>query len=109
MSNLPYTCPGWVDLLFSGPLKATPCHQKSPSRLSITYLLTIYNQFQAATLLSRGWVGGGEWVVIIILKANLGSTSHLTSQLDLSLAIMMIIVATNIVASQLPERQQTGT
>ena len=32
-----------------------------------------------------GWVGVG--VVIIIFKANLSSTSHLTSQLELSLAI----------------------
>ena len=31
-----------------------------------------------------GWVGVG--VVIIKLKANLSSTSHLTSQLELSLA-----------------------
>ena len=31
-------------------------------------------------------VGGGGWVVIIKLKANLSSTSHLTSQLELSLA-----------------------
>ena len=28
----------------------------------------------------------GEWVVIIKLKANLSSTSHKTSQLELSLA-----------------------
>ena len=34
-----------------------------------------------------GWVGvGGVGVVIIKLKANLSSTSHLTSQLELSLA-----------------------
>ena len=37
-----------------------------------------------------GWVGvgvgGGGWVVIIKLKANLSSTSHFTSQLELSLA-----------------------
>ena len=32
-----------------------------------------------------GWVGVG--VVIIKLKTNLSSTSHLTSQLELSLAI----------------------
>ena len=49
-------------------------------------------QYQAASLLSRvggGGVGGGGglgWVVIIKLKANLSSTSHLTSQLELSLA-----------------------
>ena len=35
--------------------------------------------------LRRLCVGWG-WVVIIKLKANLSSTSHLTSQLDLSLA-----------------------
>ena len=34
-----------------------------------------------------GWVGLG--VVIIKLQANLSSTSHLTSQLELSLAISM--------------------
>ena len=33
------------------------------------------------------WVGVG--VVIIKLKANLSSTSHLTSQLELSLAIVL--------------------
>ena len=32
----------------------------------------IYGQLQAASLLSRGWVG----VVIIKVKANLSSTSH---------------------------------
>ena len=34
-----------------------------------------------------GWVGGWGGVVIIKLKANLSSTSHLTSQLELSLSI----------------------
>ena len=40
-----------------------------------------------------GWVG----VVIIKLKANLSSTSHLTSQLELSLAMTMldILIGTN--------------
>ena len=41
-----------------------------------------------------GWVGVGGWgwlgVVIIKLKANLSSTSHLTSQLELSLAKFII-------------------
>ena len=38
--------------------------------------------------------GGGGWVgvVIIKLKANLSSTGHLTSQLELSLAIIIIII-----------------
>ena len=77
-----------MGLFYALPLHPTPCHQKSPSRLSTSYLLTIYGQYQAASLLSR--VGGGRWVgvVIIKLKANLSSTSHLTSQLELSLAII---------------------
>ena len=33
----------------------------------------------------------GGWVVIIELKANLSSTSHLTSQLELSLAIRILL------------------
>ena len=36
-----------------------PLPQKLPKRLSTSYLLTIYGQFQAASLLSR--VGGGGW------------------------------------------------
>ena len=34
----------------------------------------------------------GVWVVIIKLKANLSSTSHLTSQLELSLAISQLLL-----------------
>ena len=37
-----------------------------------------------------GWGWGWVGVVIIKLKANLSSTSHLTSQLELSLAIMYL-------------------
>ena len=61
-----------MGLFYAVPLQATPCHQKSPSRLSIPYLMTIYGQFQAASLLSRvgGWVG----VVLIKLELNLSST-----------------------------------
>ena len=64
-----------VDFLYPVPLLATPLHQKSPSRLSTSYLLAIHGQFQAASLLSR--VGGGEggWGGgIIKLKAKLSST-----------------------------------
>ena len=39
--------------LYALPLHPTPCHQKSPSRLSTSYLLTIYGQYQAASILSR--------------------------------------------------------
>ena len=42
--------------------------------------------------LCGGWVG----VVIIELKANLSSTSHLTSQLELSLAIKSSTILTHI-------------
>ena len=43
-------------------LLATPLQQKSPSRLSTSYLLAIHGQFQAASLLSRvGRVGGWVW------------------------------------------------
>ena len=51
ISNLRYTCLGWVDLLYPVPLQATPCHQKSPSRISTSYLLSICGQFQAASRL----------------------------------------------------------
>ena len=54
--------------------------------LSTSYLLTIFCQFQAASLLSR--VGGGGWVVIIKLKSNLSSNwTETWTGLELSLAI----------------------
>ena len=88
---------------------ATPSYPMPPKITKQTiYQLPTVHMWPISSCIST-FPGMGEWVVIIILKANLSSTSHLTSQLDLSLAIMMIIVATNIVASQLPERQQTGT
>ena len=62
------------DFLYPVPLLATPSQQKSPSRLSASYLMGIHGQSQAVSLLYRvGWVGGGGWV-IIKLKANLSST-----------------------------------
>ena len=51
------------------PLLATPLRQKSPSKLSTSYLLAIHGQFHAASPLFR--VG---WVVMIKLKTNLSST-----------------------------------
>ena len=86
------------------------CHSKLPlppkiTKQTIHQLPTdhIYGQFQAASLLSRvgglvaeamWWVGCGGYVVgvgvvIIKLKANLSSTSHLTSRLELSMAIQV--------------------
>ena len=41
------------------------------------------------------WVGVG--VVIIELKANLSSTSHLTSQLELSFAILQLLLENSAV------------
>ena len=52
--------PGWDGSILGSATQSYPCHQKSPSRLSTSYLLTIYGQFQAASLLSL--VGGGWWV-----------------------------------------------
>ena len=48
------------------------------------------------------WVGCGAyvvggWVVIIKLKANLSSTSHLTSQLELSLEKLLKIHSKKII------------
>ena len=60
--------PGWDGSLLCSATPSYPCHQKLPTRLSTSYLLTIYGQFQAASLLSL--VGGGGWVVIIRNKAN---------------------------------------
>ena len=51
--------PGWDGSLLCSATPNYPCHQKLPTRLSTSYLLTIYGQFQAASLLSWGWVGGG--------------------------------------------------
>ena len=77
-----------MGLFYALPLQATPCQQKSPSRLSTSYLLTIYMVNFKLHLYFPGWVG----VVIIKLKANLSSTSHLTSQLELSLAILLAFI-----------------
>ena len=49
--------PGWDGSLLCSATPSYPCHQKLPTRLSTSYLLTIYGQFQAASLLSL--VGGG--------------------------------------------------
>ena len=73
--------PGGMGLFYALPLQATPCQQNSPSRLSTFYLLTIYMVNFKLHLYFPG-VG----VVKIKLKANLTSTSNLTSQLELSLA-----------------------
>ena len=68
------------------PLHPTPCHQKSPCRLSTSYLLTIYMVNFKLHLYFPGWVGwlrrlcGGLvaeamwWVVIIKHKAKHSST-----------------------------------
>ena len=52
--------------------------------------------------------GGWGWVVIIKLKANL-SPNWTGLGLELSLAIMMFILATNLVASRPLKRRPTGT
>ena len=74
-----------MGLFYALPLQATPCQQKSPSRLSTSYLLTIYMVNFKLHLYFPGWVGwlrrlcGGLfaeamwWVVIIKLKAKLSS------------------------------------
>ena len=69
------------------PLQATACHQKitKSSIVYPSYLLVIKSQFLATSLLSLG----RGWVVIIKLKANLSSTNHWTSQLELSLATIV--------------------
>ena len=55
ISNSGYTCLGWVDLLYIVPLQATPCQLKITKQTAPSCLLAIYGQFQAASLLSRGW------------------------------------------------------
>ena len=61
-----------MDLLYPVPVQATPCHQKSPSRLSTSNLLV---NFKLHLYFPRvGWVGVGGWVVIVNLKVNLSST-----------------------------------
>ena len=78
----------WDGSLLCSATPSYPCHQKSPSRLSTSYPLTIYmvNFKLHLYFPGWGWVGGWLGVVIIELKANLSSTSHLTSQLEVSLA-----------------------
>ena len=57
ISNLWYACP------LSSTIQTIHCHQKSPSTLFNSYLLTLYVQFQATYLFSQRWVGWvGEWV-----------------------------------------------
>ena len=64
-----------MGLFYAVPLQATPCHHQLPTD-QICPLSSCTSTFP------DGWVG----VVIIKLKANLSSTSQLTSQLELSLA-----------------------
>ena len=79
-----YTLHGWVNLLYPVLLQVTPCHQKFPSRLSTSYPLAINVLFQAASLLSRGWVG------IVIIKLRIGSVQlALDCEMDLSLTISL--------------------
>ena len=71
-----------------------PDTQKSPSRLSTSYLLTIYGQFQAASLLSRvggGGVGGVGGLILIKLKAKLSSTGTVLANWNWAWQLIFLI------------------
>ena len=80
--------PVWDGSFLCSATPSYPCHQKSPSRLSTSYPLTIYMVNFKLDLYFPGGGSEGGWVEVVITesKANLSSTSHLTSQLELSLA-----------------------
>ena len=48
-------------------LQATPCHQKSPSRISTCCLLIIHSQFQAASTFPEIDGGGGNMIKVLRL------------------------------------------